>query len=292
MGFFIAAIAVMGLIPAKVLYAADPVLQIRIRAPQSESDVAHSYFRELLALALKKTADEYGPAKVVVTSLNITQNRALSYLNKGDHIDINWTGTNKERETVYRPIRVPLNLGLLGYRMLAISKEKETVFDQISTLAELKKLSACQGAHWPDSDILQEAGFKVIRAVKFESMYEMLLAGRCDYFPRSVAEGYGEVESIAPDQLMAYDRIIIAYRFPMYFFVGKDNAALAVRVKKGLLAALDDGSFLALLKKHPVTSKVFPLSKYKETKVFWIENSYLSEQTPLAQKRYWLKVGE
>ena len=121
MGIFIAAIAVVGLIPAKVIYAADPVLQIRIRAPQSESDVAHSYFRELLALALKKTADEYGPAKVVVTSLNLMQNRALSYLNKGDHIDKNWTGTNKEREKVYRPIRVPLNLGLLGYRMLAIS---------------------------------------------------------------------------------------------------------------------------------------------------------------------------
>ena len=131
----------------------------------------------------------------------------------------------------------------------------------------------------------------MIRAVKFESMYEMLLAGRCDYFPRSVAEGYGEVESVAPDQLMVYGRIIIAYRFPMYFFVGKDNAALAVRVEKGLLAALDDGSFLALLKKHPVTSKVFPLSKYKETKVFWIENADLSEQTPLAQKRYWLEVG-
>ena len=73
MGIFIAAIAVVGLIPAKVICATDPVLQIRIRAPQSESDVAHSYFRELLALALKKTADEYGPAKVVVTSLNITK---------------------------------------------------------------------------------------------------------------------------------------------------------------------------------------------------------------------------
>ena len=62
MGIFIAAIAVMGLISAKVLYVADPILQIRIRAPQSEPDVAHSYFRELLALALEKTADEYGPA--------------------------------------------------------------------------------------------------------------------------------------------------------------------------------------------------------------------------------------
>ncbi len=123
--FLIAAIAVMELISAKVLCAADPVLQIRIRAPRSESDVAHGYFRELLALALEKTADEYGPAKVVVTSLNITQNRALSYLNKSDHINIDWAGTNKERETTYRPIRVPLNLGLLGYRMLAISKEKK-----------------------------------------------------------------------------------------------------------------------------------------------------------------------
>ena len=146
--------------------------------------------------------------------------------------------------------------------------------------------------HWPDSDILEQAGFKVMRAVKFESMYEMLLAGRCDYFPRSVAEGYAEVESIAPDRLMVYDRIIIAYRFPMYFFVGKDNAALAARVEKGLLTALDDGSFLRLLKKHPVTSKIFPLSKYKGAKIFWVDNPILPDKTPLTEKRYWLKVGE
>ena len=276
----------------RTLYASDTVRDVRIRAPQSKSDVAHSYFRELLALALKKTDAEYGPAKVVVTSLNITQNRALAFLNKGDHVDINWSGTNKEREGEFRPIRVPLNLGLLGYRLLAITQAKETVFDQISTLAELKKLSACQGMHWPDSDILEQAGFKVMRAVKFESMYEMLLAGRCDYFPRSVAEGYAEVESIAPDRLMAYDRIIIAYRFPLYFFVGKDNAALAARVEKGLLAALDDGSFLRLLKKHPVTSKIFPLSKYKGAKIFWVDNPILPDKTPLTEKRYWLKVGE
>ena len=78
----------------RALYASDTVREVRIRAPQSESDVAHSYFRELLALALKKTDAEYGPAKVVVTSLNITQNRALAFLNKGDHVDINWSGTN------------------------------------------------------------------------------------------------------------------------------------------------------------------------------------------------------
>ena len=89
--FFLA----LGILQAKrALYASDAVREVRIRAPQSESDVAHSYFRELLALALKKTDAEYGPAKVVVTSLNITQNRALAFLNKGDHVDINWSGTN------------------------------------------------------------------------------------------------------------------------------------------------------------------------------------------------------
>ncbi len=113
----------------------------------------------------------------------------------------------------------------------------------------------------------------------------MLLAGRCDYFPRSVAEGYGEVESVAPDQLMAYGRVIIAYRFPMYFFVGKDNAALAVRVEKGLLAALDDGSFLALLKKHPVTSKVFRSANTKRPRSF-------GSRMPICRsRRLWRRSG-
>ena len=73
---------------------------------------------------MKKTDAEYGPAKVVVTSPNITQNRALAFLNKGDHVDINWSGTNKEREGEFRPVRVPLNPGLLGYRPLLKPKKQ------------------------------------------------------------------------------------------------------------------------------------------------------------------------
>ena len=281
----------MGLMQSAASQAAE-VVDVRIRAPQSEADVAHGFFRELLALALQKTKTEYGAAQVIVTPLNVTQNRTLVSLESGDHIDIDWVGTNQEREGKYRAIRVPLNLGLLGYRLLAIKKNRSADFDRIATIAELKKLSACQGAHWTASDILDRAGFKVRRAVKFESMYEMLLAGRCDYFPRSIAEGYGEVESFGLEKLLAYDKILIAYHYPMYFFVAKENAALAARVEKGLIAALHDGSFMALMKKHPVTSKAFPLSKYKGSKVFWIDNPFLSEQTPVAEKRYWLQVGE
>jgi hypothetical protein len=183
-----------------MLAAEDAVVDVRIRAPQSESDVVHGYFWDLLALALKKTDAEYGAARVVVTSFNITQKRALASLDKGNHIDINWVGTNKG-ESQYLPIRVPLNMGLLGYRLLAIQKAREAEFDRIETVEELKMLSACQGTHWPDSDILERAEFNVARVVHFESMYKMLLAGRCDFFPRSFTEGYGEVESMDPERL-------------------------------------------------------------------------------------------
>ena len=48
--FFLA----LGILQARALYASNTVREVRIRAPQSESDVAHSYSRELTALALKK----------------------------------------------------------------------------------------------------------------------------------------------------------------------------------------------------------------------------------------------
>ena len=120
------------------------------------------------------------------------------------------------------PIRIPLFKGLLGYRVSLIHKSNYEKFVGIGK-KELQALIACQGQHWPDSDILEDNQFQVARVVRFDSMFKMLNQGRCDYFPRSIFEGYAELlsaQQLYPD-LMMFDEVILQYDFPMYYFVNQ-----------------------------------------------------------------------
>ncbi len=266
------------------------VEEIRLRAPQSEADASHSYFVQLLQLALDKTEEEYGPAEVIITDFNVSQGRALQELESGVHIDVDWAGTNKERENLLEPIRIPLIGGLLGYRIPVIRTDDIDLFEGVNTLEDLRQFNAVQGSHWPDSDILESVGLNIFRVPKFEVMYPMLINKRVDYFPRGVNEVYAEVETYGKDILTAYDKIIIAYKFPMYFFTNKENKDLAERIELGLLRAIDDGSFIEFIKTHPSTQNIFPLEKYKNSNIIHIDNPYLPELTPVNNKKLWIEL--
>jgi hypothetical protein len=263
---------------------------IRIRAPQGKGDTVHEYFLKLLELALTNTQDEYGQLSITITKYNVTQIRSLQMIEQNKGLDLNWAGTNTERERQLLAIRIPLNLGLLGYRLLSIRKDRKSDFDRIKSVDELKRLRACQGSHWPDSDVLEAAGFNVLRTVKFEAMYRMVKAGRCDFFPRSIIEGYGEVRHPGREELLAYDRILVAYKFPMYFFVNKTKSQLAKRIGQGLIKALDEGSFMGLMRTQSTTKSAFPLSQYRSSIVFHIENPFLPPETPINISKLWLKM--
>ncbi|WP_052742129.1 hypothetical protein [Kiloniella litopenaei] len=263
---------------------------INIRPAQGAGDVAHSYFSELITTILNRTSAKYGLAKLHVTSENLTQQRSLKLLEEGRRIDLDWAGTNLGREQALHPVRIPLNMGLLGYRLLVIRQDRVREFDQIRTPAQLKTLIACQGQHWPDSDILEDNGYTVNRTIRFELMWKMIEVGRCDYFPRAISEGYGEVNFFGKDTYAAYDKILIGYRFPMYFFVNKSNQTLAARIEEGLEAMLEDNSLLQFMKRHPATKSAFPLGQYANSRIFTAENKYISEETRNLPEKYWLKV--
>lgn len=280
-------VTILIIIPLISIYSQTQI--VRIRDKQSKDDISQSYFMNLLDLALEATENEYGSAKVELVNIPASQGRVLAYLEQNIKIDIAWAGTNPEREEKFIPIRVPLTGGLLGYRVPVIRKDSVEVFNSIKNLDDLKKLSLIQGTHWPDSDILENAGFKVVRSPRFEQMYIMLQSGRADFFPRGLSEVYSEVESIGSDKLIAYDRIIIKYKFPMYFFVNLKNRELAKRIEKGLIILINQGIFIKNLESHPVTSPIFPLEKYSDSLIFEIENPDLTKATP-KNEIFWIEL--
>ncbi|WP_415905634.1 hypothetical protein ACMXYW_06470 [Neptuniibacter sp. QD48_55] len=268
---------------------ANQVSQIKTIAPQSSYDVSHHYFTTLLQNILESTAAEYGPSQVVYSS-QMEQGRALYELTKGSKLDVYWAGTSISRERTLIPIRIPLLKGLLGFRASIIRAEDEEKFKAITSLEQLQELTACQGAHWPDSDILENAGMAVRRNPVYEHMFAELAEGRCDFFPRGIHEGGGEVAArlaIYPN-LKLFTDFVIYYPFPMYFFVSSKNPELAERISKGLEANIDSGSLDQHLQNHPVTSRLFPMKQWKDKQIFVLDNPLLPRNTPTENNRYWI----
>ena len=263
---------------------------VQIRAPQGEGDASHHYYASLLDMALDATEDTHEEASVVIAPLNVSQGRAFKLLKGSGRLDVEFAGANLDRESQHHVARVPLTMGLLGTRLLVINKARKQDFDQISTAEQLKAMTACQGSHWPDSDILEDNGYTVVRAPIFEQMWRMLEHGKCDYFPRALIEGYGEVEHFGAEQFIAYDKILLSYRFPMYFFFADDKSHIAERVDLGLRTLIEEGKLQEHLQSHPVTSAAFPLSKYKDSLKLYLGNKNLSRETNSLGSKYWLAL--
>jgi len=283
-----------------VVYFGNPFLSISIASPelrtippQSEFDVSHNYFVTLLQMMLDKTEVEYGLTKVTHV-VRMEQGRAFYELKRGEIIDVYWAGTSIDREEEYAAIRIPLLKGLLGYRLSIIRDDLQAKFQAINNLGDLRKYTACQGRHWPDSDILESAGINVRRGPIYELMFGQLAAGRCDFFPRGIHEGGPEFIARREKypNLRLFTDTIVYYPFPMYFFVRKGNVELAKRLEMGLERAIDSGEFDQLLEKHPITSKLFPLSQWGEKNIIEISNPLLPKDTPITNSRYWIRPND
>lgn len=277
----IALCLIFGLLSTQI-YGKD----LYIRPPQSEHDISHGFFVSLIEQALKKNSTY----RVKVLSVqDLTQDRGFLLL-KQKRLDIFWAGINPVRANNFRVINIPLTMGMLGHRLPVIQRKNKVLFDEL-TEPELKQLRACQGSQWPDSDILEHNGYRVVRAPKFKMMYNMLQAGRCHYFPRGLNEVYSEVSSFNAtgddDDFIVYEDIVLKYAFPMLFFTHRDNEALAHELENGLRELVNTGEMLALLKAHPVTRDAFPLNRFSNSRVYQLANPLLTIQLPEANQ-YWI----
>lgn len=276
----------IGLVSSSAI--ADQV--VRITRPQSAEDASFLYFSQLLQQALDQTNQQHGKAVVMQSAVVMEQGRAEKNLAESEYIDVYWMGTNRKREQTLRAIRIPLLKGLLGYRGMIIRQRDESTFRTLQDWSRLKTMPLCQGMHWPDSDILEQAGFKVVRVVRYEAMFSMLENQRCHFFPRGVHEGPSEVKARDQEQntVTWFDQNLIYYPFPMYFFTSRNNPALALRIEEGLKRMIETGAFDTYMAQHPVTRHLFPLDQWPDRVALQLDNPELPEDTNITDSRYWL----
>lgn len=249
------------------------------------------YFYDLVKQVLAETEGEYGPAIMRHVSEKISQGRLLAELRAG-RLDLVWTATNTDRERNIHPIRIPVDMGLIGQRVPVIRAERAAEFARIRSVDDLRRFTACQGAQWPDAAILRASGLPQVDGPHADQMYAMLRAGRCDYFARGLAEVAGEFAAFGSADLVVFERLVIAYPMPVYLFVAEENAILARRLEQGLQAMVARGAVRDLMMAHPSTRAAFPLERFKDAVILRLPNPNLPAATPLDNPALWLDVGD
>ncbi|HJV01796.1 MAG TPA: transporter substrate-binding domain-containing protein [Burkholderiaceae bacterium] len=277
-----ASMAFMAFMAFMALAAPALAATILFPRPLLEGDPQTDYPVALLRLALEKSGTPY---ELKFAPIVMTQDRVLLEIAKGDGgVDIIATMTSEERERKMLAVRIPIDKGLYGWRVALVRGDHRDLFANVVDLAGLRKLRSGQGHDWPDTGILRGNGVPVTANSSYEALFSMLSAGRIDYFPRAVIE-IGPEAAAHPG--LAIDRhIAIHYPTALYYFVNRNNTPLADAVRRGLEAAIADGSFERLFNQR--FGAALRQARLDQRRVIELSNPLLPDGLPLEHRNLWL----
>ena len=235
--------------------------------------------RALVELALTKTP-EYG-AFQLIRSEELSQGRVLRELNDGQSrlVDIANVATSSERENFLTAVPIPVDGGLLGFRVCVVLPESLPLFEGIRNLQDLQQsnIRIGQGSHWPDTPVLEANGIQVITHSRYEILFGMLHNERFECFARGVSEVLYDLEGQQAPDLVIEPNLLLAYPMPSYLFVGPHDQQTAHRLQTGLERAIHDGSLGQFLKTYYV--RAIAVLDLDNRFVIALDNPFLSDES-------------
>jgi hypothetical protein len=260
--------------------AAEPLL-IHHRA----SDVVpeyQSYYNEIVKLALEKTKPEFGNYKMVAVASEFNTLRALSDVAHNVYgnmvIELSYEAElTKSGNLTF--INIPLDGGIVGYRICFVSPAKKQAVANAKNLQELQQFTIAQGVGWADTQILQANGFNVIEIPVYTNIFKMVTSNRVDLFCRGANQIKSEMEYFKNMKGLDFDRsFVLVYDLPRFFYINKENIVAKNRIQKGLEIAFEDGSLRALWEKYNRDS--IDYAGLANRKVYYLNNPLLNGLKP------------
>lgn len=244
----------------------------------------------LYPLVLLKTALQHSGEKFTLqaSSISMAQSRSLKQVLHNDEINVVWTMTSKEREKDLLPVRIPIFKGLYGWRVLVTTQDKVKNLSNYSALSDFKSVHFIQGHDWPDTQVLQDNGLTVSTSIEYSYLYNMLIKGRGDVFPRSVLEVETELNTFKDHEsisLVIVPHLLLQYPSAIYFFFSKDTPELAYAVEKGLNVIRSNGEFDRLFNDYH--RQAIKHANIKNKTIIKLKNNQLPSLTPLDDVSLW-----
>jgi hypothetical protein len=268
-----------------VSFAYAENLDVKYNKP---TNVQSDYMQGLLKHALSYSGKKYTYS---TTDETYSRPRVMESVKSGE-ITVMWGGTTEQMEQDFIPIRIDAYRGLMSHRILLIRKGDQGRFDRVNSLSDFQQLTLGQVKTWQDSDILEKAGFSVVKITKKQGLFYMLDGGRFDGFPRGANEAWNEMAAFPALQLDVEKKLVLVYPLPTYFFVSRHRPQVAKDVEAGLEQAIRDGSFDNYFYQSKEVRDVLRIADLPNRKAFYIANPFLPKATPLDRKELWLSIDE
>lgn len=269
--------------------APTPPMPMQFPRHTSRADPQFLYMRRLAELAL--TLAGYEP-RITDVATEMTQQRSIAELALGRAPnEVMWTVTSREREEAgVLPVRVPIDRGLLGWRVLVVRRAELPHWRSVRSLTGLRKHAAGQGHDWPDTAVLRANDLPVVTSANFDALFRMLERGRFDYFPRSVLEVDGDLAQADRGDLAIVPDLLLHYPAATYFFVTPRRPDLARALEHGLELAVAAGSLQRLHLAH--YGAAWRRHAHAASAVLELENPALPPLTPVGRREFWFSMSD
>jgi len=268
--------------------ADEPMRFIYHREPGGD-EARNAYSWRLLEAALERTRSRYGDYVLAPSAFADERPNAVSLLKGDGGITVSVFTPRADYAGKLVPARVPIDRGVLGYRLLLIHEGDQARFATARTLDDLKSLKFGALASWADVAIMKHAGLSVVTGDSFEGLFRMLTARRFD----ALSRGAGEIAHELAERRKALPGVVIErslilhYPMPVYFWFrnDRDGRKLAERVRLGLQKMRADGSFDALF--HREFDQVLAPLDLAHRRIIELENPLLTSEEPLGDRSLW-----
>jgi len=289
------ALSLLGLASVRAMpAAADSVMSFIYHRDEGEDvDRRNQYLWRVLRGALDHTSVTWGDY-VLEPSIAMHQKRRIYVLeNNESGINVSLFPAQRGLDEKLIPVRIPIDRGMLGYRVLLIRESEQPAFSAVQSSEDLKKFSFGLLDWWEDVAIMKNAGMTVVPGTSYEGLFKMLGAGRFDALSRSSSEVLQEFELRRKDLpgVAVENHLLLHYPMPAYFWFPStdDGRRRADRVREGLTQMLRDGTLQDLF-----DEEFGPLIKRLDLNhrlVIELANPLLGDNEPLDDPSLWYKPG-
>ena len=241
---------------------------------------------ELIKRALEITEPEYGPFRIDKYTQETSVGRSLKALVDRKLINTMIMPANDLWDSYSIPIKVPVRLGLLSYRVLLVNKDHLPAFEDTTSLQELNKLTAGLISGWATTKAFKFNRMKLVGVDHFDGLFLMLKKHRFDYIPR----GINEVDDELRSRKSSLDGLVVEPSIALYiptstnFYIAKSEPRLAKRLETGLKIMLNSGELKDILYKY--FAEHIERANIAGRKVFKIENPYHNQNNKADEKYY------
>ncbi|MCI1006484.1 ABC transporter substrate-binding protein [Herbaspirillum sp. C7C8] len=228
------------------------VIEIKL-ADLNDDNPLINYRKAVLELAMRASGRPFSIKGCQVADVATSDQRYVELVQTGQYCNLLATSAGSGMTRSLQAIPFPIYLGGGGYRVLLANRHSLERARSIRSLDDLRAFTIGSGIGWVDTSIMQSNQLKVVQS-NYLNLFEMLKAGRFDFYNRSIFEAASELETYDPaHQLAIVPDLVLYYPADLFFYTTPGRDDIRDALLDGLRKIHRNGALLDLIQKHRST---------------------------------------